>query len=181
MSRASAILSVLLFFTVHASANAAPVTFNYTSTSSNPSGFSASGFFVIDSAVFDGAANQVVSHSTISSLSITAETPFAGTLIFGTADIDTTDSTEFDSTSGTPIVTNSFGFLANIGSIVLYLFSTDGLGVTDLGAGGDVEFSGTYDVTVAAPPTTDVAEPASLAVLAFGLAGLGFVRRRRAS
>ncbi len=173
LARISTVIAAGFLLCAASAANAAPVIFNYSGTSADPTGFSAMGSFTIDSSVFDGTGSQLVSHSEISSLSYTVETPFAGTMTFSTADIVTTASTQFDSTSGTPVITSSFGDLAVNGPYGIFLFFVDGLEAYDLDDGDPfIDYFGPYDVTT-------VPIPAAIWLFGSALAGFGMITRKR--
>jgi hypothetical protein len=160
---------------------AMPVTFDYSGTDGG--GYSATGTFTIDDSLFDGTNFQGLPNTDITSLSFVANSQF-GTFTFGTTDIDQTGFTFFDSSQSPVTVPDGGGFLATLNgqTIRIGMFgpSVNLLGFSDLGGGifGCCTFfdiySGIWTESQTAVPT-----PAALSLFASGLAGLGWLSRRR--
>jgi hypothetical protein len=156
------------------SASAASTTFSFSGDSINFAGYSISGSFTTNG-VFDGTANQYITNADITSLSFSI--PAAG-VSFSTAGVVTSDGAFYDSTSLPPTVVNGSGFLA-LSDDPLFLLAIQGSNAMGISLSFDTSVAIDYFVGTWTSAATATPVPAALPLFATGLAGLGWLARRK--
>src|SRR5688572_25084610 len=165
LMRSAYILALVLFIATPLAANAGLIRFV-------PVGEPlVSGYIDFDDADFNGTNFQFLLNSLIRDLSLSAN----GNL-FSLADVVTNHATIIDSTGATPRIVNGAGLLADNGTAQVAFFPDNtGDGDASLSLLGRAGWNPRWIATPVA-----VSEPASLALLLAGLAGLVARRRRSA-
>ena len=139
------------------------------------------GYVEFDDTNFAGGPFDAISNSDIVDLSLSV---FGN--VFTLADVVTTDTTYINSSGAIEIIENGGGLLANNGSAAIAFFP-DGFAGSGFDGDASLAFSATpsfgpftfHKVAWIVGPKTSVPEPAILALIGLGLAGIGFSRKKK--